>query len=244
MGADFMTVVWKEWKEILLQRSGGGGGRPLILIAVIGILMPLRMGPQRYFGPVPLLVLLMVAMAAISAVVADAFAGERERHTLETLLASSLSDRAILFGKIAACVAYGWLIWIVCVLLGTVTVNVVNWQGHIQIFHDAISWLLFLLGPPLVGSAVATAGVFVSLHAATVRAAQQTLAGALAVLFIGATFAISSLPERWKAQVLQILITWSPWEWMLLAAGIVLAVDALLVLAAMARFQRSRLVLD
>ena len=32
-----------------------------------------------------------------------------------------------------------------------------------------------LLGPPLVGGVVATAGVLVSLHAATVRQAQQTL---------------------------------------------------------------------
>ena len=26
MNADFVTVLWKEWKEIILQRSAGGAG--------------------------------------------------------------------------------------------------------------------------------------------------------------------------------------------------------------------------
>jgi len=34
--------------------------------------------------------------------------------------------------------------------------------------------LLLLLGPPLLGGVIATAGVLVSLHATTVRQAQQT----------------------------------------------------------------------
>ena len=77
----------------------------------------------------------------ITAVIADSFAGERERHTLETLLASRLSDHSILFGKIAASMAYGWLISLSCILAGAITVNIVNWHGQIFIFHDAASWL-------------------------------------------------------------------------------------------------------
>ena len=115
MNADFATVLWKEWKEIVLERSAGGSGsfRPLILIAVLGIFMPLRMGPERFFSATGLLAPTFFSAIVITAVIADSFAGERERHTLETLLASRLSDRAILFGKIAACIAYGWLISIV-----------------------------------------------------------------------------------------------------------------------------------
>lgn len=45
--------------------------------------------------------------------VADSFAGERERHALETLLASRLSDRAILLGEAAALTSYGWLFGLV-----------------------------------------------------------------------------------------------------------------------------------
>ena len=158
MNADFITVLWKEWKEIVLERSAGSTGsyRPLILIAVFGVFLPLRMGPERFFSVAGLLAPTFFSVIVITAVIADSFAGERERHTLETLLASRLSDRSILFGKIAACMAYGWLISISIILAGAITVNIANWHGQILMFHDAASWLLLLLGPPLLGGAVAS----------------------------------------------------------------------------------------
>jgi hypothetical protein len=57
MTADFATVLWKEWKEIVMERSAGSTGslRPLILIAVFGIFFPLRMGPERFFSAAGLL---------------------------------------------------------------------------------------------------------------------------------------------------------------------------------------------
>ena len=73
MNADLMTVLWKEWKEILLQRSAGGGGarQPLIVIAVVGILVPLRMGPRVFFGLEHPLLLTFLSAVTISAVVAE-----------------------------------------------------------------------------------------------------------------------------------------------------------------------------
>src|SRR5215467_7599501 len=155
MNTDFVTVVWKEWKEILLERAGGGGLRPLIMVGLIGILVPLRLGTQRYFGPQTIFGLIVVSLAGILAVVPDAFAGERERHTLETLLASRLPDRAILLGKLAACLGYGWLLSIITIILGIVTVNAANWNGHVLLYRDAASWLALILLPPLVGGVVA-----------------------------------------------------------------------------------------
>jgi hypothetical protein len=153
MTADFATVLWKEWKEIVMERSAGSTGslRPLILIAVFGIFFPLRMGPERFFSAAGLLVPTFFSAIVITAVIADSFAGERERHTLETLLASRLSDRSILFGKIAACMAYGWLISISCILAGAITVNIMNWHGRILIFHDAASWAPAPFGASSVG---------------------------------------------------------------------------------------------
>lgn len=245
MNADFATVLWKEWKEIVMERSGGGSGnyRPLILIAALGIFVPFRMGP-RFFSVAGLLAPTFFSVIAITTVIADSFAGERERHTLETLLASRLSDRAILFGKIAASIAYGWLISISCIVAGAITVNAANWHGQILMFHDAASWLVILLGPPLVGGVVATAGVLVSLRAATVRQAQQTLAVAFAVLLLGTVFGGSSLPAEWKAWFARILFTWSETDLVLAAIGVLLVIDFALLFAGMARFQRAKLVLD
>jgi ABC-2 type transport system permease protein len=246
MNADFATVLWKEWKEIVLERSSGGSGsyRPLILIAVLGIFVPLRMGPERFFSPGGLLGPTFFSAIVITTVIADSFAGERERHTLETLLASRLSDHAILFGKIAASIAYGWLISICCILAGAITVNAMNWHGQILMFHDAASWLLILLGAPLLGGVVATAGVLVSLRAATVRHAQQTLSVGFAVVFLVAVFGSNSLPAEWKAWFARIIVTWSQTELVLAAAGVLLAIDLALLFAGMARFQRTKLVLD
>jgi ABC-2 type transport system permease protein len=104
--------------------------------------------------------------------------------------------------------------------------------------------LLLLLGPPLLGGVIATAGVLVSLHATTVRQAQQTLGVAFAVVLIGAIFGSSMLPTDWKAWFARILLTWSQADLVLAAAGVLLAIDLALLSAGMARFQRARLVLD
>ena len=245
MNADFAIVLWKEWKEIVLERSSGAGSyRPLFLIAVLGIFVPFRMGPERFFSPAGLLMPTFFSAIVITAVIADSFAGERERHTLETLLASRLSDHAILFGKIAASIAYGWLISLASILAGAITLNIVNWHGQILMYHDTASWLILLLGPPLLGGFVATTGVLVSLHAATVRGAQQTLGIGLGVLFMGVAFGGSMLPAEWIAGLARILITWSQTRLVLTALSILLAIDLAVLFTSMNRFQRAKLVLD
>jgi len=246
MHTDFMTVFWKEWKEILLQRSAGGGGarQPLIFIALLGIFVPWRMGPQRFFNPAQLLVFTFLSAIVVTAVIADAFAGERERHTLETLLASRMSDRAILFGKIAAAIAYGWMIAIACAVVGTITVNVSHREDGFMFYRDTASWIILLIGPPLVAGAVATGGVLISLRAATVRQAQQTLGIGFMIIVVGMIFGSSSLPADWRAWLGRVLVEWSLTEIVLVAAAGILAVDLALLMAGMARFQRSKLVLD
>ena len=52
--SEFNTVFWKEWKEIVMERSGGAGSyRPLIMIGVLGVFLPFRMAPERFFSPFP-----------------------------------------------------------------------------------------------------------------------------------------------------------------------------------------------
>jgi len=246
MHPDFMTVFWKEWKEIILQRSAGGGGarQPLIFIALLGVFVPWRMGPDRFFNPMQVLLFTFLSAMVVTAVIADAFAGERERHTLETLLASRLSDRAILLGKIAASVAYGWMIALACVIAGTITVNLVGTHNGFVFYRDSASWIILLIGPPLVAGIVATGGVLISLHAATVRQAQQTLSIGFMVVILGVIFGSNVLPADWKAWFARMLVEWSLTEIVLIAAAAILVIDLTLLMAGMARFQRSKLVLD
>jgi hypothetical protein len=96
----------------------------------------------------------------------------------------------------------------------------------------------------LVGGVVATAGVLVSLRAATVRDAQQTLGVAVGVVVLGIAFGSSKLPVAWKTWFERIILTWSQTDVVLAAAAVLLAIDLALLFAGMVRFQRSKLVLD
>jgi len=107
---DVLTVAWKEAKEF--GRPGwhlkGGRLSMIIMFVVFGVFLPLQSGDRWVTSPVTMLYWAWVPLMLVTGFIADSFAGERERHTLETLLASRLPDRAILFGKVAAAVAYGW----------------------------------------------------------------------------------------------------------------------------------------
>ena len=107
MIADVLTVAWKEWRELLQLGGSHRGGRfsLVILVLVFGVFLPFQSGAEWVESPATVFYWGWVPLMLVSGAVADSFAGERERHTLETLLASRLPDRAILLGKMAAAVA-------------------------------------------------------------------------------------------------------------------------------------------
>jgi hypothetical protein len=106
--SDVWTVMWKEWRELLIQRVRlrGGALSLLVVVAVFSIVLPLQIGSDWVESPMVLFFAGWVPFVSTAHVVADSFAGERERHTLETLLASRLSNQAILFGKVCTAVSY------------------------------------------------------------------------------------------------------------------------------------------
>jgi ABC-2 type transport system permease protein len=242
---DIWTVMWKEWKEILLQGGSLRGGRlgPLILIGVFGIFLPLQMGRAWVESPLVLMYWAWVPFLLISGVIVDAFAGERERHTLETLLASRLSDRAILFGKIAAAVGYAWGLALASLILGLVTVNIAHGRGELLLYPlgTALGVIGFSL---LVAVLAASLGVLISLRAPTVRQAQQTMSVMMLLLFFVPAFGAQALPRETLRQLIEMLSSASARQVALVIALILVALDAALLAAAMARFQRARLILD
>jgi ABC-2 type transport system permease protein len=242
---DVLTVAWKEWRELLQLGGSHRGGRfsLAILVGVFGVLLPLQSGAEWVQSPATVFYWGWVPLMLVGSAVADSFAGERERHTLETLLASRLPDRAILLGKMGAAVAYGWGLVLAMLLLSLVTVNLSARSGPVLMFP----WR-FAVGAPLMAllgaGLAATAGVMISLRAQTVRQAAQTLnIGVLLLVFIP-VLGMQALPEAWQTQVGAWALTVGVDGMLWPAAAVLAAIDLGLLAAAFARFRRAKLVLD
>jgi ABC-2 type transport system permease protein len=235
--SDILTMIWKESKDSLFQGGWRSLIRPLFLVGILGVYLPLQFGPQWVnLTPIGMIVMLYIPFFVIISFIGDAIAGERERHTLETLLASRMPDRAILLGKIAATVLYAWGMSVLSLLLGLVLVDLFRLQGHWMfyppdLFVDALalSLLASLLG--------ASAGVLVSLRASTVRQAQQILSIGTIVLVFGATFVLRALPANLVSSLTYQQI-------LLIAMGVIAVLDAILLGLSLVSFRRSRLILS
>ena len=235
--SDIWTMIWKESKDLLFQGGWKSLIRPFFVIGIMGIYLPLQVGADWIsLTPIYMILVLWVPFFVVISFIGDAIAGERERHTLETLLASRMPDRAILLGKIAATVLYAWGMGIFSLLLGLVLVDLLRTQGNwlfypLDLFVDAL--ILILLASLLATSA----GVLVSLKSATVRQAQQILSIGTIVFVFGVTFVLRAIP----ANVLSSL----SYPQFLLSVMVFLAVlDALLLALSFMSFQRSRLILS
>jgi ABC-2 type transport system permease protein len=239
MIGDMLTVMWKERKTLFRHRGSRLRAvfNLLIPVGLVAIYFPLGEGRNWVSSPVALFALI-IPMLLVGTTVPDAFAGERERQTLSTLLASRLPDRAVLFGKIAVAVAYGWIVTLIAILLGLVTVNAAYWEGHVLLYSPAIAVADVVLSF-LVATFVTGAGILISLRAATVQEAQQLLMTILLVppLILGVVFTV------FHKQIANALGGLDFMQAVLIAIGVFIAVDVILLLADMVRFQRARLIL-
>lgn len=240
---DTWTMMRKELQELFGASKGAGSLlRLLIWVGILGVFLPLQTGAAWLSTPATLFTWTWFPLFVVSSVIAGAFAGERERHTLETLLATRLPDRAILFGKIGAGVAYGWGLTLVSILLSGLVVKIAfnPAQGFFPPMILVGGVVLSLLGALLASGL----GVLISLRAPTARQAQQTLSFAMMLLFFIPVFGLQALPENIQAQVAQVLTAGlTPGTLALIIAALLAVVGALLG-AAMARFRRSKLILD
>jgi ABC-2 type transport system permease protein len=235
--SDIWTMMWKESKDLLFQGGWRSLIRPLFVIGIMGIYLPLQFGPQWVdLTPIGMLLLLWIPFFVIISFIGDAIAGERERHTLETLLASRMPDRAILLGKVVATVLYAWGMGILSLLLGLVLVDLFRTQGNwmfypLDLFVDAL--VLILLASVLAASA----GVLVSLRVSTVRQAQQILSVSTIVFVFGVTFVLRAVPAN-------VFSSLSYAQFLLIVMAVLAVLDAILLGLSFLSFQRSRLILS
>lgn len=250
MLGDVVLVAMKEYREVLLRMGSLRGNlfNFVLVIGVFGVFMPLQAGSWWLTQPWMPLAYAWLPFFLVSALVADSFAGERERHTLETLLTTALSDAAILFGKLAAAVVYGYGMLLLVMLVSVITVNVRLGSLAHPLFYRPDIFVGVIVFGFLATMLIAGIGVLVSLKAKTVRQAGQALSlGILGIVWVPALvigYGFRLLPPEAQLVVLNAVERFQPHVVMLVVALLLAALDAGIVALAARRFKRSRLVFD
>jgi ABC-2 type transport system permease protein len=231
---DARTVMWKEWKEIW---RGGSRTRvfPIIILLIFGaVIVPnaLRGGTADWSTVLYLLIWLPFLFSAN--IIADSVAGERERHTLETLLASRLPDRAIVLGKMSVTVLYAWGMALVGSGLALVVANL---RSTTLVLYPA-DILVGVVGLSLLAAVFVSAlGVLVSLKSHTSREAQQIIAISSLVVPFGSLLIVPNLPSGALSFIMS-----GGLDGVMLVVGVAfLVMDAALTLVAFTQFKRTKL---
>jgi ABC-2 type transport system permease protein len=182
-------------------------------------------------------------MLVVGIVVPDAIAGERERHTLDTLLASRLADRTILYGKLLFALALGWLVAPTLLAVALIVANITT-PSAAPLAYDAMVLVAILIFAFLVAVLTGAIGIFVSLRAGTAQEAQQLTLVGLMVPMMAVTFGAAAIfTNREQARALIAFLETVDMRWpIIVAMAALLFIDGLLVMAADRRFRRGRLI--
>jgi ABC-2 type transport system permease protein len=245
MMLDVWTVVWKEWREfrdqLLSLRRGGLSA--LILALILGVVAPVQLGAEWVHSKLIIGYWPFLAATMVSSLIADSIAGERERHTLETLLASRLPDSSILIGKIIAAVIYGVGFAVANLVIGLVAVNVAHREAGLLLF-DTQRFVVTIVLTVLASLLMAGIGVFISLRASTVKQAQQAFGIAIIVLTMGPLLLFNAMALETRESLVGRLATVGETRLEIYVVTGLLVLSALVIGAALARFRRGKLVLD
>jgi ABC-2 type transport system permease protein len=117
---------------------------------------------------------LIIPAMASSVIASDSFAGEKERKTIEGLLATPLTDAELMFGKMLVAFVPSMIVTLVAFAVYTVLVDFLGLPlfGHFVL--PTLNWILviFLLAPTIAVTSIAIT-VIVSSRVKGFREAQQ-----------------------------------------------------------------------
>jgi ABC-2 type transport system permease protein len=243
---DVSTIIWKERKALFHIRGRRSQFFILMLTPLLlAVVFPIQMGKDWLVSGLNLIVAVIVPLLIVGTSIPDSFAGERERHTLSTLLASRLSDRAIFTGKLLTSVLFGWGMTAVFVIISMIAVNIFDWDGQFAFYSPSIlagnliiSFLMSIL--------TAGAGVLFSLRASTVQEAQQTLMAVLMIpaMILQVGFFVILSSQSGKELIRELTNTISVEQVIVGVSTLLFLLAGFLLWFASRRFQRERLILS
>lgn len=180
MFADLKTVMWKEYLEIFCTNGNLRQAfvKLLLFIVIITVFLPIStVDTERQISTWFQLWYLVPAVTTIG-IIPDAFAGERERHTLATLLASRLNVRAIALGKMAVAVIYAWSVTMLLSLSLLVKINFSDRSQQLELYPSDF-FVSGSIGSLLLSILVANIGILASYQAESIKQAYKRVTTSL-----------------------------------------------------------------
>lgn len=234
---DILTVMWKE-RRGFFAAQGGHWRTAFSLISplFLAVYLPWDAGQSWLVGHSSLVLCSLVSILFTGITIPDSFAGERERHTLATLLASRLPDRAILLGKLLNVVAYTLLVVLAALLIGFGVANGADWQGHLVFYRPiviAVDLAVMILLTLLIGSC----GILISLRSETAQGATQVLLGSFFMPIMMLGFVGLLFREQLRTFFSRLDLAQIGWAILILIA----LIDIALLVWVLGRFRRGRL---
>jgi ABC-2 type transport system permease protein len=180
--SDAYTVLRKELLEVFSDRHAFRGPlfQAAIVLSLTGLLLPAL--DRSIWTPGAMMMLYAVFPSTLAAAfTAEGFAGEKERRTLETLLATPLDTGAIFLGKTAVAVLFVVAVSAAALLGGLAVAELRGLLPALQIAQVVPG----ILGGALSGALLTAAiGMAISVRVAVARSAQQ-MASILILLVAG-----------------------------------------------------------
>lgn len=247
MVAQTVVIMRKEWKDIkstlLSYHNLQAGIWPILLFCVaFGVYEPLKNGPDWMQSPIMVFSLsVLVPFVAVGFISPYSFVGERKRGTLEPLLATPVSDQAILFGKICTAALYGWGLSFISMFLGLFSLFFST--GKFLPYPPGIAIPTLLLSV-FFSLLVAIIGTNSSLYAKTLLEAQSNLGMTLFIpVVLPAFFVGPFMPEAWKVIMMQVAARLGTTSLLLVFMVLLLAIDIIYMVIVLTHFNRKRLIL-
>jgi ABC-2 type transport system permease protein len=196
------TMLRKELLEVFGDRHSLRG--PLlqagIVVLLVGVIVPALDASIWSTPAAPVFLFELLPAVIASMIAADAFAGERERRTLETLLATPLRESAIFIGKTLSAVTCALSVSLISFSSAVIVAGVRF--GHLHLTPSlAASVIAGAVAASLLTSSIA---VVISSYVHVARSAQQISSMMAMLIVFGTASALESAHDATVALLLRI----------------------------------------
>ncbi|NOK63719.1 MAG: hypothetical protein GFH27_549379n62 [Chloroflexi bacterium AL-W] len=209
-----------------------------VFLVVAAAIQPFILPAEFVKSPLFVLFFAILPCGGIFIWLCDSFAGERERHTLETLLLTPVPDWTIIGGKIIALSIYTGM------LVGGVLFTLIIGQTIIIGDYPDMMWYSFIFFVTLLSYIfIINVGMMVTWSAPSLQIAQQILLYPFVGLGLGVPLVVSWLPVSLREPLMDFFLALNRYSSNSIVFTITLIAALGSLVVVLVRFRRERLLL-